>query len=186
MGPQEPPARRCVSLAAGTPRRAGPPYGLPAQADALRGQFWTPIEGQYSTPIDSYKARTSVRATDRMAMWSRDLAPPRHGPVYGWFTEGFDTPDLKQATPDSGRSDVPAVGFRQIPSQRQRDTCPGVDPGQTLQWSRELGSQPTKLRAVAGSTPTGPALAKETGSPLMTRRRSWLQSALHTRVDCVE
>ena len=53
MGPQEPPARRCVSLAAGTPRRAGPPYGLPAQADALRGQFWTPIEGQYSTPIDT-------------------------------------------------------------------------------------------------------------------------------------
>ena len=30
-------------------------------------------------------------------MWPRDLAPPRHGPVYGWFTEGFDTPDLKQA-----------------------------------------------------------------------------------------
>ncbi len=29
---KEPPARRCVSLAMGTPRRAGPPYGLPAQA----------------------------------------------------------------------------------------------------------------------------------------------------------
>ena len=32
VGPQEPPARRCVSLSLGTPRRAGPPYGLPAQA----------------------------------------------------------------------------------------------------------------------------------------------------------
>ena len=31
----------------------GPPYGLPAQV-AAGGQFWTPIEGQYSTPIDTY------------------------------------------------------------------------------------------------------------------------------------
>ena len=32
MGPQGPPARRYVSFLTGTPRRAGPPYGLPAQA----------------------------------------------------------------------------------------------------------------------------------------------------------
>ena len=32
VGPQDPPARRCVRLAMGTPRRAGPPCGLPAQA----------------------------------------------------------------------------------------------------------------------------------------------------------
>jgi hypothetical protein len=38
VGPQEPPARRCVSLVMGTPRRAGPPYGLPAQA-AARGSI---------------------------------------------------------------------------------------------------------------------------------------------------
>ncbi len=31
----------------------GSPYGLPAQADHAGGQFWTPIGGQYSTPIDS-------------------------------------------------------------------------------------------------------------------------------------
>src|SRR6516225_6684815 len=36
----------------GTPRRAGPPYGLPAQATTQGGQFWTPIGGQYSTPVD--------------------------------------------------------------------------------------------------------------------------------------
>src|SRR5580700_8941977 len=40
---QEPPARRCVGLSMGTPRRAGPPYGLPAQATTQGGQFWTPI-----------------------------------------------------------------------------------------------------------------------------------------------
>jgi hypothetical protein len=34
VGPQEPPTRRCVGLVMGTPRRAGPPYGLPAQAAA--------------------------------------------------------------------------------------------------------------------------------------------------------
>jgi hypothetical protein len=53
VGPQEPPARRCVSLSMGTPRRAGPPYGLPAQATTQGGQFWTPIGGQYSTPVDT-------------------------------------------------------------------------------------------------------------------------------------
>src|SRR5262249_15197163 len=56
-GPQEPPTRRCVSLPMGTPRRAGPPYGLPAQAEPVLGQFWTPIAGQYSTPIDSFLLR---------------------------------------------------------------------------------------------------------------------------------
>src|SRR6516164_5416540 len=50
---RNPPARRCVSLSMGTPRRAGPPYGLPAQATTQGGQFWTPIGGQYSTPVDS-------------------------------------------------------------------------------------------------------------------------------------
>src|SRR6516225_3356160 len=49
---RNPPARRCVSLSMGTPRRAGPPYGLPAQATTQGGQFWTPIGGQYSTPVD--------------------------------------------------------------------------------------------------------------------------------------
>src|SRR5580704_13036588 len=47
------PPRSCGSLSMGTPRRAGPPYGLPAQATTQGGQFWTPIGGQYSTPVDS-------------------------------------------------------------------------------------------------------------------------------------
>jgi hypothetical protein len=47
VGPQGPPARRCVSLSTGTPRRAGPSYGLPAQAN--RG---VPIQRRYGvTPI---------------------------------------------------------------------------------------------------------------------------------------
>jgi hypothetical protein len=38
VGPQElPPPRRCVSLMMGTQRRAGPPYGLPAQASTEGG-----------------------------------------------------------------------------------------------------------------------------------------------------
>jgi hypothetical protein len=41
-GPQAPPARRCVCLWIGTPRRAGPPYGLPAQASSGIGGFRTP------------------------------------------------------------------------------------------------------------------------------------------------
>src|SRR6516225_6200383 len=44
VGPQEPPARRCVSLSMGTPRRAGPPYGLPAQATTQGGQYSTPVD----------------------------------------------------------------------------------------------------------------------------------------------
>jgi hypothetical protein len=27
----------------------------------------------------------------------RSEAPDRLAPIYGWFTEGFDTPDLKDA-----------------------------------------------------------------------------------------
>ena len=42
----------------GTPRRAGPPYGLPAQATTQGGQFWTPIGGQYSTPVDTVASIT--------------------------------------------------------------------------------------------------------------------------------
>ena len=41
------------------PRRAGPPYGLPAQATTQGGQFWTPIGGQYSTPVDRVSTETS-------------------------------------------------------------------------------------------------------------------------------
>src|SRR5207248_11139524 len=53
VGPQGPPARRCVSLSTGTPQRAGPPYGLPAQA-AAKGPFCTPIWGPVPTPIDTW------------------------------------------------------------------------------------------------------------------------------------
>ena len=35
----------------------GSPYGLPAQAASVLGQFWTPIAGQYSKPFDSNEER---------------------------------------------------------------------------------------------------------------------------------
>jgi predicted ATPase len=43
-----------------------------------------------------------LRAATSMARLLRDQGKPRRGrellaPVYGWFTEGFDTRDLKEA-----------------------------------------------------------------------------------------
>jgi predicted ATPase len=40
--------------------------------------------------------------SDSLARLCRDQGKPRQArellaPVYGWFTEGFDTPDLKEA-----------------------------------------------------------------------------------------
>src|SRR6516165_12392048 len=71
---RNPPARRCVSLSIGTPRRAGPPYGLPAQATTQGGQFWTPIGGQYSTPVDTNggaQCGKSARCVRRGGGWKR-------------------------------------------------------------------------------------------------------------------
>jgi hypothetical protein len=53
VGPQEPPLR-CVSLLMGTPRRAVPPMDYRHKPPPGGGQFWRPIGGQYSTPIDSH------------------------------------------------------------------------------------------------------------------------------------
>jgi hypothetical protein len=33
----------------------------------------------------------------RVTVLAKILDPPRRAPVYGRYTEGFDTPDLKQA-----------------------------------------------------------------------------------------
>jgi predicted ATPase len=43
-----------------------------------------------------------LRAAASLALLRRDQGRPAEGrdflaPVYGWFTEGFDTPDLKEA-----------------------------------------------------------------------------------------
>jgi hypothetical protein len=38
----------------------GSPYGLPGTRRYLRGQFWTPIEGQYSTPVDTSERPTAA------------------------------------------------------------------------------------------------------------------------------
>ena len=51
MGPQETPRAPLRQPLDGHSAARGSPYGLPAQV-AAGGQFWTPIEGQYSTPID--------------------------------------------------------------------------------------------------------------------------------------
>ena len=66
VGPQEPPARRCVSLCMGTPRRAGPPYGLPAQATMPGGQFWTPID----TPVRPSFVLRASRPSSASPFWT--------------------------------------------------------------------------------------------------------------------
>ena len=61
-----------------------PPCGLPAQAATQGGQFWTPIGGQYSTPIDTHIVQRHLRAAvddiflsdhrGRAKRWNDDVA----------------------------------------------------------------------------------------------------------------
>ncbi len=64
------------------------------------GQFWTPIGGQNWRPIDT--KWWELRASTSLARLWRDQSKRTEArdllaPIYGWFTEGFDTPDLKEA-----------------------------------------------------------------------------------------
>jgi predicted ATPase len=67
---------------------------------------WRAADGRYRVAIAVARGQQSksleLRASTRLArLWrehdrraeARDLLAP----VYGWFTEGFDTPDLKEA-----------------------------------------------------------------------------------------
>ena len=55
-----------------------------------------------SPPQQSAKGAANCRAPIYLVRLWRDQGKPKQArellaPVYGWFTEGFDTPDLKQA-----------------------------------------------------------------------------------------
>jgi hypothetical protein len=54
-----------ISLGMGTPQRAAPSCGLPAQADRKWGPDWTPIEGPDPTPIDKPRS-VSLRGLSAM------------------------------------------------------------------------------------------------------------------------
>ena len=73
MGPQGPPALRCVGLAAVTSLRAGPSYGLPGQAPEQRD--WVKIQpatsskvGQHSTGVDIAAGQRWVNALEDVAI----------------------------------------------------------------------------------------------------------------------
>ena len=66
-----------------------------ARSASLRGAAW-------QTTLDGDALQQAGRASDRTRpLWrdqgKREEARELLAPVYGWFTEGFDTLDLKQA-----------------------------------------------------------------------------------------
>jgi predicted ATPase len=67
---------------------------------------WTEAENSYLSGIDTARRQRAHMwelrsATDLAALWAdrgeRQQAIDLLAPVYGWFTEGFDTPDLQAA-----------------------------------------------------------------------------------------
>ncbi len=59
-------------------------------------------EAGFRTAIDVARSRWELRAAHNLAsLWAeqgeRQKAHDLLAPVYDWFTEGFDTPDLKEA-----------------------------------------------------------------------------------------
>jgi predicted ATPase len=85
-----------------------------AELHRLRGELlgrlpsadWTEIEGCFCTALTlareqgsrGFELRAAVSLARLLSSEGRkDEACNHLGPVYGWFTEGFDTPDLKEA-----------------------------------------------------------------------------------------
>ena len=91
---RNPPRAAASAFLRGTPRRAGPPYGLPAQATTRGGQFWTPMGGQYSTPIDSLAAAAHGARQSAQSSW-------KHCDEYG-DDAPTDQPEEKASLRKSG------------------------------------------------------------------------------------
>ena len=69
---------------------------------ALRIGRKFPIGGRSSEPVRKRRRSRELRAATSLAHLWRDQGKPAEArallaPVYGWFTEGFDTADLKDA-----------------------------------------------------------------------------------------
>jgi predicted ATPase len=88
--------------------------GNDAELHRLRGDLvrrlpspnWTEVEASFRTALGvareqgsrGFELRTAVGLARLLSdQGRRDEALELLAPVYGWFTEGFDTPDLKQA-----------------------------------------------------------------------------------------
>ena len=77
LTPYSPATRACTGGSTGSPRAPlrkprhgrsatrGSPLWTTGTSRSLRGQFWTPIKGQYSTPIDNVAIATSSARTAR-------------------------------------------------------------------------------------------------------------------------
>ena len=69
-----------------------------APTEDVEGCFWRGLELARKQSAKSWELRA---ATSLAALWRglgrRSEAYDLLAPVYGWFTEGFDTPDLKAA-----------------------------------------------------------------------------------------
>jgi hypothetical protein len=85
-------SRNCTGSGASSRSRSG---GAPEEARLA-------FEAALTTLANVRPARSSSRAAVRLARLDaedgeRRRARDLRAPVYGWFTEGFDTPDLKDA-----------------------------------------------------------------------------------------
>ena len=81
-------------------RLAGDIVLLSSQPDAAKAEAY--FERALAIARAQQAKSWELRAATSMArLWrdqgKRDKARELLAPVYGWFTEGFDTPDLKQA-----------------------------------------------------------------------------------------
>jgi predicted ATPase len=70
----------------------------PSAPDRAEASYWRAIERARSQEAKSWELRA---ATSLARLW-RDQGKPTEArallaPIYGWFTEGFDTADLKEA-----------------------------------------------------------------------------------------
>jgi predicted ATPase len=73
---------------------------MSSEPDAARAEAY--FEGALGVARQQQAKSWELRAAMSMARLWRDQGKPQQGcellaPVYGWFTEGFDTLDLKKA-----------------------------------------------------------------------------------------
>ena len=73
-------------------------YGLQGHADLAEADFRDSISLAKSMGAKAYELRTAMSWARLLASQGRaDEARAMLAEIYTWFTEGFDTPDLKDA-----------------------------------------------------------------------------------------
>jgi predicted ATPase len=73
-------------------------YGLQTQAELAEADFRDSIELAKSMSAKTWELRTAMSLARLLESQGRaDEACAMLAEIYSWFTEGFDTPDLKEA-----------------------------------------------------------------------------------------